>query len=151
MLGAIACAGGLAKFYEVDPSDPIWVDPKSLYIEHKSWVEEKFPSEIRISVYIAESDNNLLTPQAMLEVQELINNTVQYSHIYDGQAAYRAKLLISYFYKVSMSGNGYGNGYAYQHQGNYYHMVNSNFPANAKSCIRDGLIFSKKSHLLNHW
>ena len=68
LLGCLACCAGLAKFYQVDASEPIWVDPKSLYMQHKAWVEERFPSTVRISVYIAESDNNLLTPQAMLEV-----------------------------------------------------------------------------------
>lgn len=69
LAAAFACAAGLVKFYEVDASDPIWVDPKSMYIKHKTWVDDTFPSQLRLSFYIAEGDN-LLTPSAILEVRE---------------------------------------------------------------------------------
>lgn len=67
LIGSLACTAGLSKFYEVDPSDPIWVDPASLYIKHKEWVENKFPSQLRLSFFIAEGDN-LLTRDGLLEV-----------------------------------------------------------------------------------
>lgn len=70
LLAYLVCLSGLVRFYEVDATEPIWVDPKSEYMRDRTWVLDNFPSQIRINFLIADADDNILNPTAMLQVRD---------------------------------------------------------------------------------
>ncbi|XP_067946636.1 patched domain-containing protein 3-like [Watersipora subatra] len=78
IVGCLACTAGLVNFYEVDPSDPIWVDPQSMYIKHKQWVDENYPSQLRLSFFIAEA-KNVLERNSLLELYDLHDQLINVS------------------------------------------------------------------------
>jgi len=68
LLACFACGAGMVRFYQIDASSPIWVDPKSSYIQNKEWVDKNFPSKVRVSIHLIEAEN-ILETSALLEVR----------------------------------------------------------------------------------
>ena len=62
-----ACLVGLLKFTQESRGDKLWTPSDSTAQKHKIWVDENFPTEVRVSVVLLVA-GDVLTPTILKEV-----------------------------------------------------------------------------------
>ena len=72
MISLIVCGGclvGLLRFTQESRGDKLWTPGDSAAQKHKVWVDENFPTEVRVSIALLVA-GDVLTPEILGEVSE---------------------------------------------------------------------------------
>ena len=62
-----ACLTGLVNFTQESRGDKLWTPEDSTTQKHKLWVDENFPTEVRVSIALLVA-GDVLTPTILKEV-----------------------------------------------------------------------------------